>query len=82
MTSPKTAAKETTGMTVKLKITEVLFLSNLFLQLSAVLFPHGGGMSFFRCLFRMRSARGLTRDEDDVHRLTSTMSALFSTYVS
>lgn len=64
------------------KQTEVFFLSNLFLQLSAVLFPHGGGMSFFRCLLRIRSARGLRREEDEVHRLTSTMSALFSTYAS
>ena len=32
----------------KQKQVEVLFLPNLFLQLSAVLLPHGGGMSFFR----------------------------------
>ena len=66
----------------KQKQVEALFLLNLFLQLSAVLLPHGGGMSFFRFLLRIRSARGLTREDDEVHRQTSTSSALFSTYAS
>ena len=39
-------------------------------------------MSFFRFLLRIRSARGLTREEDEVQRVTSTSSALFSTYAS
>jgi len=64
------------------KQAEAFFLSNLFLQLSAVLFPHGGGMSLFNCLLIIRSTRGLTREEDDVHRLKSTSSALLSTYAS
>lgn len=54
----------------------------LFLQLSAVLFPHGGGISFFKCLFIRRSARGLSSEEDDVHKLTSAVLACLSTYVS
>ena len=58
------------------------FRSNLFLQLSAVPFPHGGGISLFKCLLTIRSARGLMREEDEVHRLKSTVSALFSTYES
>ena len=39
-------------------------------------------MSFFRCLLIIRSARGLTSEEDEVHRLKSTSSALLSTYAS
>ena len=39
-------------------------------------------MSFFRFLLRIRSARGLTREDDEVHRITSTSSELFSTYAS
>ena len=54
----------------------------LFLQLSAVLFPHGGGISFFKCLLIRRSARGLSSEEDDVHKLTSAVLACLSTYVS
>ena len=30
----------------------------------------------------MRSTRGLSREEDDVHKLMSTLLAFFSTYVS
>jgi len=47
-----------------------------------VLFPHGGGISFFKCLFIRRSARGLSSEEDDVHKLTSAVLACLSTYVS
>ena len=39
-------------------------------------------MSFFRCLLIIRSARGLASEEDEVHRLKSTSSALLSTYAS
>lgn len=39
-------------------------------------------MSLFSCLLIIRSARGLIRQEDEVHRLKSTSSALLSTYAS
>lgn len=47
-----------------------------------MLFPHGGGISFFKCLLIRRSARGLSSEEDDVHKLTSAVLACLSTYVS
>ena len=39
-------------------------------------------MSLLNCLLIIRSARGLIRQEDEVHRLKSTSSALLSTYAS